>query len=89
VQLVRAGAGSAYDDIVGLASIVRERALDWTIVRLPMLTNTASARPAVAGYVGDARIKLFSLSRHALARFLLTQIDDATWVRKAPVLCNG
>jgi hypothetical protein len=54
-----------------------------------MLSSKPTAHSAVTGYVGDPGIKLFSLSRNALADFLLLQLQDRTWVRKAPVLCNG
>lgn len=89
VKLIKLLVGSAYEEIVGTAKIVRESALDWTLVRLPMLTNKPAPRPARAGYVGDSGIRLFSLTRAALADFLLAQVEDDTWLRKAPVVSNG
>jgi nucleoside-diphosphate-sugar epimerase len=89
VVAVRLFAGSAYEDIVRTAEIVRASPLDWTVVRLPVLTNESALHPAVAGYLGDSRIKLFSLSRNALATFLIEQVSDDQWIRKAPALSNG
>lgn len=89
VKVVRAIAGSAYQDIVETAAVVHASSLDWTLVRLPMLSDKGTDSPVAAGFVGDPRIKLFSLSRHALAAFLVAQLTDRTWVRKAPALSNG
>jgi nucleoside-diphosphate-sugar epimerase len=88
VWLIRVLVGSAYEEIVGTARVVRESSLDWTLVRLPMLTDKPAPAGAVAGYVGDARIRLFSLSRAAMADFLVSQLADSTWIRKAPVVSN-
>ncbi|KAF9454991.1 NAD(P)-binding protein [Macrolepiota fuliginosa MF-IS2] len=51
---VKIGARSAYDDIVAIGDAIRTkgRDLDWTIVRVPILTNSDSTA-VVAGYVGD------------------------------------
>lgn len=89
VRLIKLFVGSAYEEIVGTAKVVRESALDWTLVRLPMLTSKPAPRAAKAGYVGDPGIHLFSLSRAALADFLLAQVEDETWRRKSPVVSNG
>lgn len=89
VRMIKALAGTAYADIVATADIVRASALDWTLLRLPMLTDAPAQRPAVLGYVGDPQIKLFSLSRPALANVILTQLQSGNWVRKAPAIANG
>jgi len=89
VGMIKLLAGSAYREIVGTAEVIRTSPLDWTLVRLPMLSDKPTHKPAVAGYVGDPRIKLFSLSRDALADFLLAQVADSPWVRKSPALSNG
>jgi uncharacterized protein YbjT (DUF2867 family) len=89
---IKAFAGSAYTEIVTTAQVVRDSGLDWTLVRLPMLSNAPASKPAAAGYLGDPRIKLFSLSslsRETLTDFMLAQLTDRTWLHKAPVLSNG
>lgn len=68
--------------------MIRSSDLDWTLVRVPMLTLKESASPPVAGHVGDPGIKMF-LSRNALADFLLAQLEGTTWMRRAPVLSNS
>lgn len=89
VKAIKAFVGSAYQEIVATADVVRASSLDWTLVRLPMLTNKPAPRAAKAGYVGDPGIRLFSLSRDALADFLLAEAEDKAWLRKAPVVSNG
>jgi putative NADH-flavin reductase len=88
VRMVRTFAGWAYREIVEVAKIVRASELEWTLLRLPMLTDTPGAT-AVAGYVGDPKVKLFSLSREALAQFAVEQLRERTWVNQAPVLSNA
>jgi hypothetical protein len=87
--MVQALAGTAYQDIVRTAEIIRSSPLLWTLVRLPMLSDKVSPKTVAAGYIGDPCVKLFSLSRQALAQFLLAQLTDETWIRKAPAVSNG
>lgn len=78
----------SYREIVGTADVIRSSGLDWTLVRLPMLTEKPGRGP-VAGHIGDDGIKLLSLSRPVLADFLVDQLADETWLRKAPVISNA
>jgi len=89
MHLVKALAGSAYDEIVATADAIRSSDLDWTLVRLPMLSDKPCGKPAAAGYVGDASIKLFSMSREPLAEFLVQQLTDPRWSRQSPAVSNG
>jgi len=89
VTMIKVLAGSAYQEIVATADVVRGSSLDWTLVRLPMLTDKPASHGARAGFVGDAGIRLFSLSRGALADFVLAQLEEKAWVRKSPVISNG
>lgn len=88
IGLIRALQRSAYDDIVGAAAAVSASDLDWTLVRLPMLPSEPAVPPPVTAYVGATDLRLFWLSRNVLADFLVGQLADRTWVRKAPVLSN-
>src|SRR6185312_6809907 len=63
VRMIRLLAGTAYQDLSALGDVVRGSGLDWTLARLPMLTDAPAQKPVAAGYVGDPKIKLFSLSR--------------------------
>jgi uncharacterized protein YbjT (DUF2867 family) len=68
--------------------IIRRSRLDWTIVRPTVLTNgrqTGTYRVLV-----DARDwRSGSISRADVADFLVRQINDATLVRKTPVLTGS
>jgi nucleoside-diphosphate-sugar epimerase len=88
VRLIRTLQHSAYEEIIGAAAAIRASTLDWTLVRLPMLTSKQAVPPPVADYVGAADLRLFWLSRNVLADFLVGQLVDRTWIRKAPVLSN-
>jgi putative NADH-flavin reductase len=64
-------------------AVIAESFVDWTIVRAPMLTN---GRLTAAYRVGDAiraRSPLPMMSRADVADFLLRQLTDAAFIRKA------
>ncbi|WP_184547328.1 NAD(P)-dependent oxidoreductase [Mucilaginibacter sp. FT3.2] len=78
----------SYYDIVQTGKYVSESGLDWTLVRLPMLSTKPETGEVHAGYVGDGRLNLFSLTRADLANFLLEQIGSKKWNGKAPAISN-
>lgn len=83
---VRYGLAPAYRAITGMAEVVRESSLDWTLVRLPLLHDKpvdAPARPRQVGEPGGVR-----LSRTGLAAFLLREVHDGAWIRRAPLLAD-
>lgn len=77
---------TVYSDIVGVGNIIRTEGdvLDWTIVRVPFLTNS-SGRDVVAGYVGDGKTGT-TLSRLGFATFVLQELAENKWVKKAPLI---
>lgn len=79
---------STYDEIVSIAQIIRNSGLDWTLVRLPMLTDKPQKNPVTAGYIGHGTINLFWLNRSDLADFIVKQLDDHTFIHKAPAVSN-
>ena len=88
VLLVKKLLKDTYEDIVETGSLIANSHLDWTIVRLPMLSKKPAMGKLNIGYTGDGKVKLFSLTREDLANFLIQQLDDKTYIRKAPVLSN-
>lgn len=88
VVMIRTLVRGAYDDIVATAAVIRSSKLDWTLARLPMLAEPKPGATVHAGYVGDGRLRLFSLSRNALADFLLAEATDPRWTGKAPALSD-
>ena len=75
-----------YEDMLQTAAKVRASDLDWTIVRVPMITDGPQTGKIQAGYVGKgmgARI-----SRADMADFILKQVNDNTYLHKAPAISN-
>jgi putative NADH-flavin reductase len=68
--------------------LVRSSALDWTIVRAPFLTNGPRTGIYRSGEDVAARSPLPMLSRADVAEFMLSQLTDATFVRKSPLVLH-
>ncbi len=84
--LVQLMAGYVYEDMRRSADLVRSSSLDWTIVRVPTLTDAPRSGRIRVGYVGRGTGP--RLSRHDLADFLLRQLTDKTYIRQALVVSN-
>jgi putative NADH-flavin reductase len=59
--------------------------LDWTVVRVPMLTEAPAQDALKIGHVGDIRP---SITRADMAAFMLGQLTDKTYLRKLPAISN-
>ncbi|MEO8397810.1 MAG: NAD(P)H-binding protein, partial [Chloroflexota bacterium] len=73
------------DDMKQVVAKVRHSDRDWLVIRVPMLTDQPSQGTLKLGYVGDITSRL---SRADLAAFMLRQLDDDTYLRKAPAISN-
>ncbi|KAG5646047.1 hypothetical protein DXG03_004470 [Asterophora parasitica] len=82
-------ARSAYNDVVAIGHTIRTEGanLDWTIVRVPILTNKESEE-IIAGYVGDGKTNTI-LARAGFAGFVVGEIQRKEWVKKAPLICSA
>jgi hypothetical protein len=68
------------------AHAVRASGLEWTLVRIPMLTdNPAQGQPKVGLLGKGAGMRL---TRGDLATFMLQQAASRTYVHQAPVVSN-
>ena len=78
----------AYRDVVAIGETVRGEGKDlmWTIARVPILTS-GSGRDVVAGYVGDGKTGT-TLSRAAFAAFVIKELEENQWCRKAPLISS-
>lgn len=80
--LMKMVAKDVLDDAVAHVEVLRGSGLDWTVVRAPRLTEAPGTGTYRVGMVGvDASTQI---SRDDLARFLLAQVDDATYVERLP-----
>ncbi|KAJ7234619.1 hypothetical protein B0H12DRAFT_1327645 [Mycena haematopus] len=62
--------------------------LDWTVFRVPHLTEKAADLPVAAGVIGPDFKGGFDLSRASMAVWILKEIEERKWVKKAPMLGN-
>ncbi|KAJ6486897.1 hypothetical protein C8R45DRAFT_902995 [Mycena sanguinolenta] len=62
--------------------------LDWTVFRVPHLTEAAADLPVAAGIIGPDYKGSFDLSRASMAVWILREIEERKWVKKAPMLGN-
>ena len=77
--------GRAYDDKSVQERLIKNSSLDWTIVRPGVLTSgRRTGRYEILDKPSQWRNGM--ISRSDVAEFLVRQIEDRTYVRKAPVL---
>ncbi|KAJ7512030.1 hypothetical protein B0H11DRAFT_2213832 [Mycena galericulata] len=76
-------------EMVGIAKAVAAADdLDWTVFRVPHLTNESADLPVVAGLLGPDFKGTLMLSRASIAVWILKEIEEREWVKKAPVIAN-
>lgn len=86
VGILKRAARQAYEDMNATAAAVKASDRDWTLARIPMLTDQAASGKTRVGYLGKGVGN--RLSRADLAAFLLGQVTDKTYLRAAPVVSN-
>ena len=88
VEGVKLFAKNAYTDIVAMGETVRTKGgnIEWTMVRVPVLTN-ADTEAVAAGYIGDDQVGV-TLSRKAFAAFVLGEVEKREWIQKAPMISD-
>ena len=67
-------------------AMIRQSHLEWTIVRPPLLTNAPYKGRYRYGEHIEPNTLLPKISRADLADFMLKQLGDDTFVRKAPTV---
>ncbi len=83
---LKATARNVYEDMLKTVALVRQSGLEWTVVRVPRLTDSAQTGQVRVGMVGKGTGA--NLSRADMAEFMLKQIDDGRHLRQAPVISN-
>ncbi len=84
--LLKLMAKNVLADMSKVVEMVRSSDLDWTVVRLPMLTDDPKTGQVKVGYVGKgmgARI-----TRSDIAAFMLSQVEDQTYLHQSPAISN-
>jgi nucleoside-diphosphate-sugar epimerase len=73
-----------YEDMKRTVETVRNSDAQWTIVRVPMLTDDSATGKARAAYVGKGMG--MRVSRADLASFMLDQLESDTHLHRAPAI---
>ncbi|GAB3048788.1 NAD(P)H-binding protein [Spirosoma knui] len=86
VNLLKLVARGTYQEVINMGLHIQQSTLDWTIVRIPWLTNKPATRKLNVGYFGENQS--LTLSREDMAHFFIDQISDRHYIQKAPALSN-
>jgi putative NADH-flavin reductase len=84
--MVRTISKNVYEDMVSTVEIVRSSELDWTVVRVPRLTDGSKAENIVVAWVGRGMGR--QIRRANLAEFVVGQLEDVTYICMAPAISN-
>ena len=84
--LLKLAAKNVLADMQKVVGLVRDSDRDWTVVRLPMLTDSPPTGKVQVGYVGKGMRS--RIARADIAGFLLSQVEDSTYLRKSPAISN-
>ena len=87
-SMIRRGRPLTYEQINKYSQLVRDSNTDWTLVRIAsLLTDKPLSKHVRAGYLGKDKLGS-KLSRIDLAWFMLEQINNTDYIRKAPAVSN-
>jgi putative NADH-flavin reductase len=78
----------SYDDIKSTGELIAGSGLNWTLVRIPFLKDSPANGRISAGIYGRTQLGM-TLSRGNLAKFLVDQIADETYLQAAPGIANA
>jgi putative NADH-flavin reductase len=84
--LLKVTARNVYEDMLKTVELVRASGLDWTVVRVPMLTDDPLVGQVKVGMVGSGMGP--RITRADLAAFLLEQVESREYIGKAPAISN-
>jgi putative NADH-flavin reductase len=84
--VLKVASKNVVEDMIRAVTMVRSSDRDWTVVRVPMLTDDPKKNQIRTGYLGDdVGVRL---SRADMADYMLRQLDDPSNIHKAPVISN-
>jgi uncharacterized protein YbjT (DUF2867 family) len=76
---------NVYDDKDRQEEVIRRSSLNWTLIR-PMVLTDKQAGNEVEALVDLTNVHGGSISRSDVARFVVRELTDMRWVRKAPLI---
>jgi len=77
----------AYKELLGMAGLITQSGLDWTIVRFAAPKNTPKNSKLRVGFYGFDKLGM-AVSRADIAAFTAAQVSDAGYLRAAPAISN-
>lgn len=80
-------ARKGFEDIKATAELITKSDLEWTLVRVPNLKDGPAAGGIDTGWYGKTRLGM-KLSRGNLAKFLVEQVSDTSFIRAAPGIAD-
>ncbi|MCL9972236.1 MAG: NAD(P)H-binding protein [Candidatus Pacebacteria bacterium] len=87
IRIVRLIINKGSEDIATVGTLVRESGLDWTLVRIPLLSQSPATGRVVTGAFG-APIWWPFITREDFVDFLMRQLTDRTYIHYAPAISN-
>ncbi|KAL0582193.1 hypothetical protein ABG067_008007 [Albugo candida] len=82
VGMIKTFVPQAYSEMNGIGETLTNSDLDWTIVRLYILTNGKEGVVKTA-YVGDAG---YFIARKDIAQFILNEVEQNQYIKKSPII---
>jgi nucleoside-diphosphate-sugar epimerase len=83
----RTGLPRAYQELIGITDLIRNAGVNWTIVRFTAPNNKPNNGKLRVGFYGTDRIG-FAVSRADIAAFTAAQVDDDSYLNRAPAISN-
>lgn len=77
----------AYDEITGMTDQITGSGLEWTIVRFIAPKNTPKQPRVRVGFFGTDKLG-FAVSRADIAAFTAAQVNNPTYIGRAPAISN-
>jgi uncharacterized protein YbjT (DUF2867 family) len=81
----RTGLPRAYNELIGMTDLIKNAGVDWTIVRFTAPNNRPKTGKLRVGFYGTDRIG-FPVSRADIAAFTAQQVDEDTYLDRAPAI---
>lgn len=77
----------AYDELLGMTSLIKASGVDWTIIRFTAPKDGEKTGTIRAGFYGKDKIG-FPITRADIAAFTAAQVGDAAYLNRAPAISN-
>ena len=87
VKFVKTFYNTAYEDLMEVGKVIAAADdIDWTLVRVPYLTDKPN-KEVIVGFVGDGYVGS-TLARVGYAAFCIEELLHPQWVRRMPALSS-